>query len=80
MSARKVEGESEIADWQIVFEHVDGLYPIFAEHGYTRGECLNAWLLREIARSIPSNGHTWSVDTRYGKSVTRPQPTERKEA
>jgi hypothetical protein len=48
----KIDAEEEMAEWRVILDHVEALYPIFAERGFSRGECLNAWILREIKREM----------------------------
>ncbi len=47
MSDTRIEGEDEIKEWAVIFEHIDGLFPVFGERGYSRDTCLLAWILRE---------------------------------
>jgi hypothetical protein len=51
----KLDAESEMGEWRTILDHVDALYPIFGERGYSRGDCLNAWILREIMGVIPGD-------------------------
>lgn len=46
------EGAEEMSEWRTILDHVDALYPVFAERGYSRDACLTSWILREIRREF----------------------------